>query len=347
MEDPQGVEELAEEKHHVVNSSDLITGVLLVEIEEVFKVEVGTLEVDTTEEVVLEAEVHLTVEGATRKAGGLEARRIMAPNIEAAMVLIVKDTASVLQAAGVVVMVVVQHQIPLLSVHPAAMAKDSQTSDKEVSVVLEDMARVEVMALEVEAATTREVEVAVAIAKVEEVVAVATTREEEVVVAIAKAEEVVVAAIAREAQVAITKVAVEAVVTAKVLEAAVATVKEVVATAKVQLEVATAKVGLEVATAVRATVTTVKAMVKDITNLRPRALPPLRRHTVRVATINSTSSHMEISNGASIRALGRHQIQIRANHQVKVSGASGTTEQAAAVTTSPGDTEGPRETPEM
>lgn len=353
MEDPQGVEESAEEKQHVVNFSDLITGVVLVEVE----VEVETLEVDTAEEGVLEAEVRLTVEGTTRKAGGLGAHRIMVQNIEAAMVQIVRHTVSVLQAAEVAAMGVVQHQIPLLTVHPAATVKDSQVLDKEVSVVLEDIARVEVMALEVveimdkveevAAATTREEEVAVAIAKVEEV-AVATTKVEEVAVATAKVEEVAVAiaqaeqvvlAIAREAQVAITKVAVEAADTARVLEAAVATAKEVVATAKVVLEVATA---------VRATVTTIRAMVKDITNLRPRALPPppLSRHIVRVATGNSTSSRMEISNGVSIRALDSHRIQVLANRRVKLSGASGITEEqaAAAATSSPGDTEGPRET---
>lgn len=353
MEDPQGVEESAEEKQHVVNFSDLITEVVQVEIE----VEVETLEVDTAEEGVLEAEVRLTVEGTTRKAGGLGAHRIMVPNIEAAMVQIVRHTVSVLQAAEVAAMGVVQHQIPLLTVHPAATVKDSQVLDKEVSVVLEDIARVEVMALEVveitdkveevAAATTREEEVAVAIAKVEEVavattkveeVAVATAKVEEVAVAIAQAEQVVVA-IAREAQVAITKVAVEAAVTARALEAAVATAKEVVATAKGVLEVATA---------VRATVTTIKAMVKDITNLRPRALPPppLSRHIVRVATDNSTSSRMGIRNGVSIRALDRHRIQVLANRRVKVSGASGITEEqaAAAATSSPGDTEGPRET---
>lgn len=352
VEDPQGVEESAEEKQHVVNFSDLIAGVVLVEVE----VEVETLEVDTAEEGVLEAEVRLTVEGTTRKAGGLGAHRIMVQNIEAAMVQIVRHTVSVLQAAEVAAMGVVQHQIPLLTVHPAATVKDSQVLDKEVSVVLEDIARVEVMALEVveimdkveevAAATTREEEVAVAIAKVEEV-AVATTKVEEVAVATAKVEEVAVAiaqaeqvvlAIAREAQVAITKVAVEAADTARVLEAAVATAKEVVATAKVVLEVATA---------VRATVTTIRAMVKDITNLRPRALPPpLSRHTVRVATGNSTSSRMEIRNGVSIKALDRHRIQVLANRRVKLSGASGITEEqaAAAATSSPGDTEGPRET---
>lgn len=345
--------ESAEEKQHVVNFSDLITEVVQVEIE----VEVETLEVDTAEEGVLEAEVRLTVEGTTRKAGGLGAHRIMVPNIEAAMVQIVRHTVSVLQAAEVAAMVVQQHQIPLLTVHPAATVKDSQVLDKEVSVVLEDIARVEVMALEVveitdkveevAAATTREEEVAAATTKVEEVavaiakveeVAVATAKVEEVAVAIAQAEQVVVA-IAREAQVAITKVAVEAAVTARALEAAVATAKEVVATAKVVLEVATA---------VRATVTTIKAMVKDITNLRPRALPPppLSRHIVRVATDNSTSSRMGIRNGVSIRALDRHRIQVLANRRVKVSGASGITEEqaAAAATSSPGDTEGPRET---
>ncbi|XP_077141808.1 heterogeneous nuclear ribonucleoprotein U-like protein 1 isoform X2 [Ranitomeya variabilis] len=209
---------------------------------------------------------------------------------------------------------------------------------------------------EVAVATAKVEEVAVATVKVEEV-AVATVKVEEVAVTTAKVEEVAVisvkveevaVAMGREAQEAIAKVAVEVVI-ARVLEAAVATAKEVEATTKVVPEADTAaKASIA---AIRATEVEHKATVKATTNLRPRApraaLPRLSPPIVRGATVNNTSNRMAISNGASTKALDRPQTPALAPHRVKVSGASGTTgpavAAAAADTTSPANTEEPPE----